>query len=104
MDRLSAEKSIAVFGFAGVIIGAVLPWARIIPFSVPGTDGNGVITLALGGVGLSFIMLGYTSTTAAAAAVLAIIALPDLLTARWLSQVSGTEASYFLRNPYNVLA
>ena len=75
MDRLSAEKSIAVFGFAGVIIGAVLPWARIIPFSVPGTDGNGVITLALGGVGLSFIMLGYTSTTAAAAAVLASIAL-----------------------------
>ena len=43
MDRLSAEKSIAVFGFAGVIVGAILPWARIIPFSVPGTDGNGVI-------------------------------------------------------------
>ena len=34
-----------------------------------------MITLALGGVGLLFIMFGYTSFTAAAAAVLAVIAL-----------------------------
>ncbi len=58
---ISGRQATAILGFAGVIAGSFMPWARVGIFTVNGTAGDGVITLALGGAGLLFILIGKTS-------------------------------------------
>ena len=49
--NMQGARVVSLVGFVGVILGAFLPWSRVLIFSVSGTDGDGVITLLLGVAG-----------------------------------------------------
>ena len=72
--QMSGAKVIALFGFAGVILGAFLPWAHVLFFSVSGLDGDGVITLILGVIGAALITFGRRGTTTLVAALVGVVA------------------------------
>jgi hypothetical protein len=43
------------------LVGSFLPWARVLFFTVNGTDGDGVITAAAAGAGIGFLFGGTRS-------------------------------------------
>ena len=72
--NMQGARVVSLVGFVGVILGAFLPWSRVLIFSVSGTDGDGVITLLLGVAGASLIAFGRGSAPAWIAAVAGVAA------------------------------
>ncbi len=61
-SQLKVLTVTGAFGAALSFLGALLPWARWGPYSAPGTDGDGLITLVLAiaiGMALLWAFLGY---------------------------------------------
>lgn len=53
LARLSSTEKVSGAGAIGAIVGAFLPWASVLGFSVDGIEGDGRITFVLGIVGLA---------------------------------------------------
>ncbi len=68
------SQAIALLSFLGVAVGSFLPWATILVFSKAGTDGDGVITLVLAGIGGLLILLSRSTAASLFAALAALSA------------------------------
>jgi hypothetical protein len=55
--NVTGWQATAFLGFLGVAAGSFMPWVRAGLLSVAGTDGDGVITLALAGIGFTLVLI-----------------------------------------------
>lgn len=69
--NLTPPQLWAMAGFIGIVLGSFMPWAQVGIFTANGTDGDGVITLILGGAGF-LLMLASTRGPAIIALLLAL--------------------------------
>jgi hypothetical protein len=79
------SKTVALAGFAGMVVGAFLPWAKFLFLSKEGIEGDGVLTLILGfvGFGLVAVTSGKGAAVSALLAILGfIIAVYDVIDVR----------------------
>jgi hypothetical protein len=87
MDKIL--KLVSLVGFGGIILGAFLPWAKVGPMSMTGTDGDGLTTLVLGVGGAILILCSVYAWPAVVAFAVAGIALA--VGAYNLQNTMGTE-------------
>ena len=108
-SKISAERGAAIAGFAFVIVGAFLPWAKISAFSSiriseSGLEGDGVVTLALAAAGAVVLMLPIRPVLPAVCAGLALgIGAFDAYDIwRTETTVNGADASRFVSREISV--
>ena len=56
--KVSRLEVIAKIALAVALVGSFMPWARVLFFTVNGTDGDGVITAIASGIALALIFAG----------------------------------------------
>lgn len=64
---LTRNQTIALVAGVVVVLGSVLPWAKVLFFTLSGTDGDGKITLVLGALAIGGLFVKKTGAAIAVA-------------------------------------
>lgn len=94
--NMTGKQIAAVLCCSGIIIGSFLPWAEVGGFfSRAGTDGDGVLTLILGGIALALVLIGKTPIKLyAAGGLIALAAAIGIYDAIDISRIGGADDSF----------